>query len=701
MYIHNRKVGGFMQSELDRYRHRFNQLLGALPCAYILGEVIVNGNGEPQDYAVKDINHAFSNLTGLAKESIVGKRVSGLFSMSSVKDDTAIFSNVAVTGEPIEREFYSPYFDLYFRLFCFSPDKGSFIALLSDLSQKKQFQRHLEFMKTYANTTADEFYVLDSAGRFVVGNKTLADKLGTSQDRIPGMHISALNSIVEGEWWNTLWGSLLERGSLQFETDHKGHDSVVYPVELSIDLMEHDGRQLAAVVAKNISRKHSLSKAIRQDRRFVEQAASMAGYLIWMINSSGVFRPLIGGESGFVPGPVDDVFFPLVHREDRGQLARAVKNHSEGFRESRMKTERGMAYHHFRWSRVEDNSVVGICYPVSGAGLAGLGSESAAMDAVCLLTESMFDTVSMVKNALDTGNAEAARRMVNSLSRDLSNITGKSLLPEIVRFDTFLTDNECMLKQLLHPAAGLSINCTQRTVGLVDPASLENILVRLLLVLQATRHVAEISLSSTDDSLYAGIIVSVAGNEGIQSELENLFIPAKNSNPGLAFVYAIVRAAGGRICYKTLDNRVDFTLYFPKATMNDATASILIALPDSVDAARSYAALRNAGYSVAIESNSQAILRRLSDEFTEVLVISASMPNFSPEEIMSQASGVFLIQVGGMHTDYSRKYLPDGFRTCDLVECVKELMAITGKPQAAVPQGGILWGEPHLIPPLS
>jgi len=690
-----------VQSELERCKHRFQQILGALPCAYIFGEVIVNGNGEPQDYAVNDVNHAFSDITGITRDKILGKRVAGLFSLSSVKDDSAVFGNVAVTGDPVEREFYSPFFGLYFRLFCFSPENGTFVALLSDLSQKKKFQRHLEFMKTYANTTSDEFYVLDPSGRFVMGNKTLADKLGISQDKIPGMHISALNSIVEEEWWDTLWKSLLQRGSLQFETDHKGHDNIVYPVELSVDLMEHDGRQFAAVVAKDISRKQTLSKALRQDRKFAEQAASMAGYLIWTINSSGVFRPLIGGESGFVAGPVDDVFFSLVHRVDREQLAREIKNDPEGSREFRMKTDRGVAYHRARWSRVEENCVVGICYPQSGAGLAGMGSESAAMDAVCLLAEAMLHRVNKVKNALDTGNSGAAGRMVSSISSDYSNITGKTLLPEIVRFDTFLADNEGMLKQLLQPSVAVRIDCTHRTVGLVDPTSLENILVRLLLVLKATERAEEISLSSTEDSLSAGIVVSVAGKEGIQMELEALFVPLRDSSPGLAFVYSIVRAGGGRVYYKTLDHQVDFTLFFPKASMNDAAASILIALPDRVDAARSYAALRNAGYSVAIESNSSEILRRLKDKSTAILVISASLPDFSLEEIVPSISGVSLIQVGGISSGYDTKHLADGFRTSELVECVKELMAKAGKPQAKVHQGGILWEEPRRTLPLS
>ncbi len=690
-----------MTNELDRFKHRFRQVLGALPCGYVYGEVIVNGNGEPEDYSVLDVNHAFSEITTVTREKVLGRRISGLFSLSSIKDDIAVFANVALTGDPVEKEFFSPHFGNHFRVFCFSPEEGFFVALLTDLSRGKKLESRFEFIKTFGNSTADEFFILDPTGRFIMGNKAVARRLGTAQERIPGHHLSELNTMADNEWWDTLWKSLLQRSSLQFETDHRGKDNAVYPVELSVDLMEIGGRKYAAFVAKNVSSKRVLSKALRQDRRFAEQAASMAGYFAWMIDSTGVFRPLLGGESGFVSGPVDDVFLPLIHSDDRSQLSRAVKLETDGSREIRIKTDRGTAYHKLRWSHVEDNCVVGICYPLSGAGLAGMGSESTVMDAIGQMAEFVLARVDKIANALDDDDVGAAGRMARSLTADFSNITGKSDSPEKVRFDAFLAGNEGMLKQLLQPAIPLTIDTSRRAVGLVDPISLENILVRLLLVIQSAGLVSAVSIQSSGDAFSACITVTVAGRDGIQAELERLFIPVKDSAPGLASVYAMVRSGGGRVCYETLNDSVEFTLSFPKAGMDDDSAYILIALPDSVDAARSCAALKSAGYSVATENNFSEILRRISEEGAGVLIISASMPEFSPEEVMSSVSGVSLIQIGGKQINPDARYLPDGFRTGDLVTCVDEIAVTTEMPQAEVLQEGSLWGELRLTPPLS
>ncbi|MCK5035210.1 MAG: PAS domain-containing protein [Candidatus Sabulitectum sp.] len=691
-----------MQDQLGGYKQRFRQILRALPCGYIYGEVLVNGNGEPEDYSVLDVNHAFSDMTATTRNKVLGRRISGLFSLSSVKEDIAVFVNVALTGDPVEKEFFSPHFGIHFRVFCYAPMDGFFVALLTDLSGEKKLENRLDFIRKFGNSTSDEFFILDSTGKFILGNAAVGRKLGTDQGSIPGHSYSELSIMVEGDWWDTLWKSLLQRGSLQFETDHRGKDGVVYPVELSVDLMEFGGRRYAAFVAKNISNKQILSKALRQDRRFAEQAASMAGYFVWMVDSNGVFRPLLGGNSSLVAGPVNDVFFSLFHSDDRAECSRAIMTEVDGSRELRMKAGKGTEYYKFKWSYIEDSGVVGICYPLSGAGLSGMGSHSMVMDAIDMMNESMLERMNQLEGALTLNKVNAAIRMIRSIYADFSNMTGENHSPERVRLDVFLSENEGLLRQLLQPAIPLEIDASLRAVGFCDPAFIESVLARLLLIIQDTGLTSAISLRSFSDSSGAGICVTVSGHAGIQTALERSFIPVKSRKPGLASVYAMVRSGGGRVYYETLDDQIEFRVSFPKRGMEDDSAFILIALPDQVDAARASAALKDAGFSVAIESSFPEIQRRIREEKVGVLIISADMVDFSPDEIMTGVSGVFFIQIGGEQSNPEVKLLPGHFRTSDLVTCVKQTVSTKAEMlQAADLPSGNLWGEPHLMPPLS
>ncbi len=428
----------------------------------------------------------------------------------------------------------------------------------------------------------------------------------------------------------------------------------------------------------------------------------MAGYFVWMVDSGGVFRPLLGGKSNLVAGPVNDVFLSLIHSDDRTDFSRAIKAEADGSRELRMKTGGSTAYCKIKWSHLEDNCMVGICYPLSGAGLSGMGSHSMVMSAIDMMNESMFDRMNKLEDVLTNKNIDTALRMIRSINADLSNMTGENSSPEKIRIDLFLSENEGLMKQLLQPAIPLKIDASLRSTGLCDPAFLENILARLLMIIQDTGLTSAVVLSSFSDASGAGICVTVSGNAGIQTALEKSFIPIASRKPGLASVYAMVRSGGGHVYYETKDDQVEFKLSFPRAGTEDDSAFILIALPDHVDAARSSAALKSAGFSVAIENNLAEIQRRIHEEEVGVLIMSADIIDFSPEEIMIDATGVLFIQIGGEKSNPVVKYLPGNFRTCDLVACVSQIVSTKAEMlQVADLPGGNLWGEPQLMPPLS
>lgn len=689
-----------MNSDLDRCRQRYRQIIGALPCCYIYGEVFVNGKGEPTDYAIRDVNHSFSEITGLSREKVLGNSIRGLFSTASPEKDMEIFSRVAINGDPVEKEFLSPFLGMYFRLFCFSPERGTFVALLSDISSEKKYRGKVEFLQNFANSTSDEMYILDSTGRFLHGNRAVLARLGVEQLNLSGIHLSRLNPLADEKWWSILWSSLVQKGSLQFETEHRNHDGEIYPVELSIDLMDNEGFRYACFIAKDISSKRALSRALLKDQHYAERAASAAGYIIWIIDSSGYFRPILGGDGFFVSGPAESVFFPLVHPEEKDSVSRCISTEKDGSSDFRMQTGSGYLYHRAVWSRVDDDCTTGVCYPISGAGLSGAGSDSAVMDTYSLMVESIYRRVVKMRDTWKTGNAASAMKTVDSFVSEFASLAGHSASTERVRFDLFLSSNEGMLKHLLEPSIPLQVQSSPCSAGQLAPSVLENLLVRLLLVIQNTERTEKVLIQPLVSDKKAGIRVTVYGRENIQKELDSLFIHAADGVPGLASVYAMVRSAGGKLIYDTRGSTVEFTLVFPMVKISDDPVAVLLAIVNSVDAARVGAALRHDGFSVAVETDCEEILRILSEEGAGVLIASASILGCVPSEIVSGMDSATLIQIGGKPPEGTAGYLPDDFRTGELVSLVREVFSKAEKPQAEDLQDGILWTEPHLMPPL-
>jgi len=663
------------QIEAEDYKKRLQQIIGAMPCGYIYGEIVVDGDGVPINYSVIDVNHALVSIASITKNKVIGKRIAGLFSLSSIKDDISIFSKVALTGDPIEKKFNSPKLDKYFHLFCFSPQLGYFIALLTDISIQKKYKTSLGFIRSFGNSTSDEFFILDSKGKFVAGNAAVGERLGVPEGEIPGLHFYALNCLATDEWWTTLWNTLLKKNSLQFETDHRGVDNIAYPVELSIDLMTFEEEKFATMVAKNISSKRALTTALKQDRKFAEKAASIAGYFIWMLDSEGIFRPLLGTESGFNSGAVEDVFLSQIHKEDRLAFSEALRVNKEGFEEFRLQTSRGFVYHKSKWSTSEDNVIIGICYPLSGGGLAGLGSESVAMDAVNLLIKSLRFRFSKLHESLLTKELDVAERILRGLVNDYSILSSVNEIDnEFVNIDEFLVENESLLNNLLQSSLNLSINSSVKASASVNYSDLENVLVRLALVLKDSHRVTDLDFSSFIDSPKCGIKVQAQGVEGIQAELEKLFIPLRDSTPGLASVYSMVKNSGGQIYYDTFDHTVEFTISYPLTSEVYSTCQILVVLSDSVDSARAFGTLLSEGYSVKTENKFAEIKKCVFNQGIELLIMSDSNAEFSIHDVMSIFPELKLLQVGGKPLSSNTDYLQNGFKTRDLVSSVKKII---------------------------
>lgn len=660
--------------KLEDCKRRLQQIIGAMPCGYLYGEIVVDGDGVPTNYSIIDINHAFADMASITKSRITGKRLAGLFSLSSLKDDISVFSKVALSGDPIEKKFYSPKLDKHFRLFCFCPDLGFFIALLTDITSEREFEASLSFVRSFGNSTSDEFFILDSSAKFVAANTAVAERLGVSQENISGLHFSVLNCLATEDWWATLWNTLLEKKSLQFETDHRGVDSVAYPVELSIDLMTFEDKQFATMVAKNVSSKRALTTALKQDRKFAEKAASIAGYFIWMLDSEGIFRPLLGIESGFNSGAVEDVFLSQIHKEDRSAFSEALRVNKEGFEEFRLQTSRGFVYHKSKWSTSEDNVIIGICYPLSGGGLAGLGSESVAMDAVDLVIKSLKFKFSKLQEYLLKKEMDAAERIVRGLVNDYSILSTKEIDAEFVNIDEFLAKNECLLNNLLQSSLNLTIDNRVKATASVSYSSLEKILVRLVLVLMGSNRVTDLNIASFSDFPNCGVKIQALGIEGIQAELEKLFIPLRDSTPGLASVYSMVKNSGGYISYDTFDHTVEFTISYPLKEEGDDTCQILVVLSNPVDSARAYGTLLSKGYSVKTENEFAGIKKCITEQQVKLIIMSDSNAEFSISDVMSIAPELKLLQIGGEANSSNTDCLPNGFKTEELATFVRRLI---------------------------
>jgi PAS domain S-box-containing protein len=128
---------------------KYHSLYSAMDEGVCLHEIIYDDKGKTVDYRFIDINPAYESITGLRKENVVGKKASELYRVSS-PPFMNIFAKVAETREPALIETYFPPLKKYFIISAFSPEKGKFATVFTDITERYNTERELIEAKNQA-----------------------------------------------------------------------------------------------------------------------------------------------------------------------------------------------------------------------------------------------------------------------------------------------------------------------------------------------------------------------------------------------------------------------------------------------------------------------------------------------------------------------------------------------------------------------
>jgi len=108
-----------------------------------LYEVDLDEKKNVLDYRFSEVNKAFESMTGLQSQEIVGKSVLDVLpNTSSTWVQKA--GHVALSGESLFFEEYSPELQKYFEVAVYSPKPLQFATILTDISSRKEIEKQLQ-----------------------------------------------------------------------------------------------------------------------------------------------------------------------------------------------------------------------------------------------------------------------------------------------------------------------------------------------------------------------------------------------------------------------------------------------------------------------------------------------------------------------------------------------------------------------------
>ena len=131
MDITDRKRG---EEILRNSENKYRTLFSSMNEGAVLHEIIYDREGNPQDYIIIEVNPAFELITGLKKEDVIGKKATEIYKDTPYLD---IYSETARSSRARLFEIYYPPMEKYFKISVYSPGKGKFATIFTDITSQK------------------------------------------------------------------------------------------------------------------------------------------------------------------------------------------------------------------------------------------------------------------------------------------------------------------------------------------------------------------------------------------------------------------------------------------------------------------------------------------------------------------------------------------------------------------------------------
>jgi len=168
---HNIALCGFYEAE-SRYRSLFTNMEdGFAYCRMITDEKNI-----PVDYIFLEMNIAFEKIMRIKKEELINHRISELMAdFDPAFNLFEFYGYVAASGDHYKTEKYSSRCDKWYEISVYSPDRGSFATIISDISGRKKIEEAInesnEFLKSVFSVLPANIAILNETGMVVYVNE--------------------------------------------------------------------------------------------------------------------------------------------------------------------------------------------------------------------------------------------------------------------------------------------------------------------------------------------------------------------------------------------------------------------------------------------------------------------------------------------------------------------------------------------------
>jgi PAS domain S-box-containing protein len=142
-------------------------------------------------------------------------------------------------------------------------DKQYRIAIIDDVTEARKSAAELQFTQFAVDRAAvGIIWIREDAGILYVNDETCRS-LGFSRKELLDMTIHDINPQFKKEAWGKVWHDVKRLGSITIETLYERKDEIIFPVELTGNYMEYDGRGYICAFVRDITERKKVEESLK------------------------------------------------------------------------------------------------------------------------------------------------------------------------------------------------------------------------------------------------------------------------------------------------------------------------------------------------------------------------------------------------------------------------------------------------------
>lgn len=333
--------------ELNESRLRYQSLFNNATLSMAHCKMITDDNGEPVDYEIIQVNDAYTRISGLKKDQIEGKRAASVFPgiKNFAFDFIGAYYKVAFEGEELNIEIFDERFKKYISLYAYSPIKGEFTSIFTDISQRKEIEdklaRNEQLFRGIFTNVAIGIVEVDSHDVIVSVNDRICQILGYSREELMGKTVYDITFPEDRKVSYSINDKIHsgEIGIIDYEKRYLKSDNTPIWVHVTISgVYDEQGKHVHSIgTVEDVTQKRKAVENLRQSESTLKQAGIMANLGAWEMEivstedqdqnplhwSDQVFR-IFGYEPGEIV-PTSQLFFDRVPPEEHARIREALQ----------------------------------------------------------------------------------------------------------------------------------------------------------------------------------------------------------------------------------------------------------------------------------------------------------------------------------------------------------------------------------------